>query len=146
MKSEIITQLGQTDILLPSLIADGLSANSRVKARLSVLQAAARHARDPSGTGFHLADECRSTPTCAWPGPWRTEIAMEQAFSPPLGRLPPPRSGQRDRNHRMSSGGPMLRTDAPVPASLAMLAAMRRASSRINSLVGCGSRYRTDLR
>jgi hypothetical protein len=34
---------------------------------------------------------------------------MEQAFSPPLGGLPPPRSGQRDRNHRMSSGGPMLR-------------------------------------
>jgi hypothetical protein len=30
--------------------------------------------------------------------------------------------------------------------SLAMLAAMRRASSRINSLVGCDSRYCTDLR
>ena len=27
MKSEIIAQLGQTDILLPSLIAEGLSAN-----------------------------------------------------------------------------------------------------------------------
>jgi hypothetical protein len=58
-----------------------------------------------------------STPTCAWPGPWRTEIAMEQAFSPPFGSLPPPRSGQRDRNHRMSSGGPMLRTDAPASAA-----------------------------
>ena len=49
--------------------------------------------------------------------PWRTEIAMEQAFSPPLGTLPPPRSGQRDRNLRMSSGDPMLRTDAPAPAA-----------------------------
>ena len=39
------------------------------------------------------------------------------------------------------SGGAELR-----PASLAMLAAMRRASSRINSLVGCDSRYCTDLR
>jgi hypothetical protein len=60
MKSEIITQLGQTDILLPSLIAEGLSANIRVKARLSVLQAAGRHARDPSGASFDLADECRT--------------------------------------------------------------------------------------
>jgi uncharacterized protein Yka (UPF0111/DUF47 family) len=58
MKSEIIAQLGQTDILLPSLIAEGLSANDRVKARLSVLQAAGRHARDPK-TSFDLAEECR---------------------------------------------------------------------------------------
>ena len=60
MKSEIIAQLGQTDILLPSLIADGLSANSRVKARLSVLQAAARHAREPGSTRFDLTDECHA--------------------------------------------------------------------------------------
>jgi hypothetical protein len=52
MKSDIIAQLGQTDILLPSLIAEGLCANNRVKARLSVLQAAGRHARDPSGGGL----------------------------------------------------------------------------------------------
>jgi uncharacterized protein Yka (UPF0111/DUF47 family) len=60
MKSEIIEQLGQTDILLPSLIADGLSANDRVKARLSVLQAAGRHALDPNRATFDLAEECRS--------------------------------------------------------------------------------------
>ena len=35
MKSAIIQQLGQTDILLPSLIADGLAANDSVKVRLS---------------------------------------------------------------------------------------------------------------
>jgi uncharacterized protein Yka (UPF0111/DUF47 family) len=58
MKSEIIAQLGQTDILLPSLIAESLSANDRVKARLSVLQAVGRHARDPKAT-LDLADECR---------------------------------------------------------------------------------------
>jgi uncharacterized protein Yka (UPF0111/DUF47 family) len=58
MKSEIVAQLGQTDILLPSLIAEGLSANDRVKACLSVLQAVGRHARDPKAT-FDLADECR---------------------------------------------------------------------------------------
>ena len=55
MKSQIIEQLGQTDILLPSLIAEGLAANDRVKVRrLSVLQAAARHARDPHGSRFDL--------------------------------------------------------------------------------------------
>ncbi len=58
MKSEIIAQLGQSDILLPFLVAEGLSANDRVKARMSVLQAAGRHARDPNAT-FDLADECR---------------------------------------------------------------------------------------
>ena len=59
MKSQIIEQLGQTDILLPALIAEGLAANDRAKARLSVLQAAARHARDPQGMHFDLGEECR---------------------------------------------------------------------------------------
>jgi hypothetical protein len=57
-KSKIIAQLGQTDILLPFLIAEGLCANDRVKARLSVLQATGRHARDPKAS-FDLAEECR---------------------------------------------------------------------------------------
>src|SRR6516164_4511876 len=60
MKTQIVEQLGQPDILLPSLIADGLAANDRVKARLSVLQAAARHARDPARMRFDLATECRA--------------------------------------------------------------------------------------
>ena len=60
MKSQIIERLGQTDILMPSLIAEGLAANDRVKARLSVLQAAGRRARDPRGVRFDLANECRA--------------------------------------------------------------------------------------
>jgi uncharacterized protein Yka (UPF0111/DUF47 family) len=60
MKTQIIERLGQTDILLPSLIAEGLAANDRVKARLSVLQAAGRHARDPRGVRLDLANECRA--------------------------------------------------------------------------------------
>lgn len=60
MKSEIVEQLGQAHILLPSLIAEGLRANDRAKARLSVLQAAGRHARQPAGAAFDLAAECRS--------------------------------------------------------------------------------------
>ena len=59
MKSQIIKELGQTAILLPALIAQGLAANDRVKVRLSVLQAAARHARDPLGGAFDLSEECR---------------------------------------------------------------------------------------
>ncbi len=60
MKSQIIERLGQADILLPSLIAEGLAANDRVKARLSVLQTASRHARDPHSPRFDLSEECRA--------------------------------------------------------------------------------------
>jgi hypothetical protein len=44
MKSDIIELLGETELLLPALIAEGLAANDRVKARLGVLQAAVDHA------------------------------------------------------------------------------------------------------
>ena len=47
MKARIIEHLGQADVLLPSLVAEGLAANDRIKVRLSVLQAAADHASDP---------------------------------------------------------------------------------------------------
>ena len=60
MKSQIIEQLGQADILLPSLIADGLAANDRIKVRLSALQAAARHAREPERSTTDLQVECRA--------------------------------------------------------------------------------------
>ncbi len=59
MKTEIIEGLGQTDLLLPSLIAEGLAANDRVKVRLSILQAAARRVRDPQAKRFDLENECR---------------------------------------------------------------------------------------
>src|SRR5262245_15428085 len=61
MKSKIIERLGESDILLPAVIAQGLSANDRVKVRLSILQAAAHHACDPAEVHFDLADECRAT-------------------------------------------------------------------------------------
>jgi hypothetical protein len=60
MKTQIIEQLGQTDVLLPALIADGLAANDRVKVRLSVLQAAGRHSRDANGARFDLTGECHA--------------------------------------------------------------------------------------
>ena len=59
MKSAIIQRLGQGDILLPALIGEGLAANEQVKARLSVLQAAGRHAGNPQDR-FDLTEECRA--------------------------------------------------------------------------------------
>ncbi len=60
MKSHIIEELGQADILLPSLVAEGLSANDRIKVRMSGLQAAAQHAREPAHPPTDLGVECRT--------------------------------------------------------------------------------------
>jgi len=60
MKSRIIQELGQTDILLPSLVAEGLAANDRAKVRMSVLQAAMQSARDPVKGQPPLSDECQA--------------------------------------------------------------------------------------
>ena len=60
MKARIIEHLGQADVLLPSLVAEGLAANDRIKVRLSVLQAAADHASDPVRSPADLTAECRS--------------------------------------------------------------------------------------
>ena len=60
MKSQIIEQLGQADILLPSLVAEGLAANDRIKVRMSALQAAANHAREPDHPTTDLNVECRA--------------------------------------------------------------------------------------
>lgn len=46
-KTEIIERLGEAAVLLPSLIADALAANDRLKLRLSLLQDAATHAIEP---------------------------------------------------------------------------------------------------
>lgn len=60
MKSQIIQELGETDILLPSLIAEGLAANDRVKVRMSALQAAVQHAQAPEQRPTDLSTECRA--------------------------------------------------------------------------------------
>src|SRR5258708_40143392 len=60
MKSHIIEELEQADILLPSLLAEGLAANDRIKVRMSALQAAAQHAREPDRPSTDLALECRT--------------------------------------------------------------------------------------
>ena len=47
-KTQIIEHLGEKAVLLPSLIADGLAANERIKLRLTLLQEAAAQAQAPS--------------------------------------------------------------------------------------------------
>ncbi|MBC7018100.1 hypothetical protein G6O44_25600, partial [Salmonella enterica subsp. enterica serovar Enteritidis] len=48
------------DILLPALVAEGLSANDRIKVRMSALQAAAHHAREPERPPTDLSLESRT--------------------------------------------------------------------------------------
>ena len=60
MKTVIVKELGQSAILLPSLVAEGLAANDRIKLRLSALQAAAQHAREPDRAVADLAIESRA--------------------------------------------------------------------------------------
>ncbi|MFI5011260.1 MAG: hypothetical protein ACHQAY_02830 [Hyphomicrobiales bacterium] len=58
MKTRIIEELGQADILLPALVGEGLAANDRVKLRMSALQAMAAHAQDPGKPPVDLSREC----------------------------------------------------------------------------------------
>src|SRR5579863_6432220 len=47
-KTAVMERLGEKAVLLPTLIGDALSANDRIKLRLSLLQEAALQARTPS--------------------------------------------------------------------------------------------------
>src|SRR5271166_4259841 len=89
MKSEIVEQLGQSDLLLPARIAEGLAANDRIKVRLSVLQAAGCRARDPSGVKFDLAKECRAVGI----DPMGMETLVNRATPSADGRLTAPGLG-----------------------------------------------------
>ncbi len=60
MKSRIAEELGHVEVVLPSLIAEGLAANDRAKVRMSALQAIVLHARVPSEEPADLAAECRA--------------------------------------------------------------------------------------
>jgi uncharacterized protein Yka (UPF0111/DUF47 family) len=60
MKTRIVEHLGNAEVLLPSLVAVGLAANDRIKVRMSELQAATEHARDPGRPPADLTAECRN--------------------------------------------------------------------------------------
>jgi len=61
MKTTIVERLGEDAVLLlPDLLAAGLAANDRAKLRLTLLQAAARHAQEPGAAAPDLAAERRA--------------------------------------------------------------------------------------
>ena len=61
MKARILQRLGQSEVLLPARIAEGLAANDRAKVRMSALQAAARRAANPAAAPDDFAAECATS-------------------------------------------------------------------------------------
>jgi len=57
VKRDAIADLGESALLLPSLVNRGLEANDRAKYLLTLLQAARAHASDPAGPFSSLRDE-----------------------------------------------------------------------------------------
>ncbi len=56
-KRDVLEELGESTLLLPSLVASGLEANDRAKYFLTLLQAARAHADSPSTVGPSLREE-----------------------------------------------------------------------------------------
>lgn len=60
IKTEVVERLGETAVLLPSLIGDALAANDRIKLRLSLLQEAASQAQTPGSAPRSFRAECEA--------------------------------------------------------------------------------------
>jgi len=60
MKARIVEHLGQSAIILPALVREGLAANDRAKVRMAALQAAVQHAHNPASAPADLSAECRA--------------------------------------------------------------------------------------
>jgi len=56
-KRVVLEELGESTLLLPSLVASGLEANDRAKYLLTLLQAARQHADAPDAPSFSLREE-----------------------------------------------------------------------------------------
>lgn len=59
-KIEIVRRLGEQALLLPALLAQALGANDRIKLRLTLLQEASAHARNPARSPRSLEAERRA--------------------------------------------------------------------------------------
>ena len=59
-KAQIVQQLGETEIVLPELLAAALEANDRAKVRMTLLQEAVIHAENPASRANTLDRERRS--------------------------------------------------------------------------------------
>ncbi len=78
-KIEIVEKLGEQALLLPSLLAEALAANDRVKLRLTLLQEAAAHARHPEGAARDFSSERRAAGLAD--GPFDTTVAGAKLLS-----------------------------------------------------------------
>jgi hypothetical protein len=103
MKSQIVEQLGQSDILLPSLIAEGLAANDRVKLRMSALQAVPNKRAIPLGRSSTL--EPNATPPASIPRRSRLSSAARISLQT-AGSLPRSRQADRGRACRRQHHDP----------------------------------------
>ena len=56
-KAQIVQQLGETEIVLPELLAAALEANDRAKVRMTLLQEAIIHAENPASPANTLDRE-----------------------------------------------------------------------------------------
>src|SRR5581483_11763400 len=79
MKSEIIRELCEGSMLLPSLIREGLAANDRIKVRMSALQAAAQRAARPEAPITDLSAESRAAGDARFAAPHLAELIGEIA-------------------------------------------------------------------
>jgi hypothetical protein len=59
-KSLIVDELGERALLLPQRVQEALAANDRVKLRLTLLQAAERHAANPGAPAPDYGAERRA--------------------------------------------------------------------------------------
>ena len=70
-KREVVRELGELALVLPSLVNQALEANDRAKYYLTLLQAAGAHARRPGSPGAVAArrtTRCRDQRPMARPG------------------------------------------------------------------------------
>jgi hypothetical protein len=65
-KSQIVTDLGVYELLIPRLINDALLANDRVKYFLSLLQVAKEHAEGHDDAGYFNSNERQARTFFSW--------------------------------------------------------------------------------
>lgn len=133
MKSRIVEELGQTDVLVPALVAEGLAANERNKVRMSALQAAAEHARNPTGPPTDLTAECRA----AGIDPSRIEALVSGAKAAADGRITAPTLAELGKDMLDDIGAMLRAVEAGAPAdgdAAAKRLAGLEAKDRLSSL------------
>jgi len=96
MKSQIVRELGQAEILLPALVTEALAANDRIKVRMTALQAAGRHAQQPDSAVTDLAAESRGVGIA----PARLAALIGGAHLTNEGRLAAPNLAELIKNMR----------------------------------------------